>query len=98
MKPDLASRGKQPTKKSFALVFAMGAMMLVLPLAFVLSSSPQCAPISGPMCSETSAYKFGISLFPYVMLAGGLIIGYNMKRIADSLKPPARPEEDFHST
>lgn len=61
--------------------------MLVLPLALVVATTPACTSESGSLCS-TSSYKFGLSFFPYVMLAGGLIIGYNMKRVSDSLRPP----------
>ena len=61
--------------------------MLVLPLALVLATNPVCPPSTETICSTSSAYKFVLTFFPYVMLAGGLIIGYNMKRIADSMKP-----------
>ncbi|MCL4519124.1 MAG: hypothetical protein M1587_08010 [Thaumarchaeota archaeon] len=78
---------KSPTKRSLATFFAIGGMMLVLPLALVLATNPVCTPNTETICSTSSAYKFVLSFFPYVMLAGGLIIGYNMKRIADSVKP-----------
>jgi hypothetical protein len=71
--------------------------MLVLPLALVVSSSPSCGP--GTICSRSNLYRFGFTLFPYIMLGGGVIIGYNMKRLSDSLKPPESSEgegTDFH--
>jgi hypothetical protein len=60
--------------------------MLVLPLALVVSSNPSCNP--GSACSKSTLEKFGISLIPYVMIAGGIIIAYNMKKLSDSLRPP----------
>lgn len=61
--------------------------MLVLPVVLVFATNAPCTSESGSVCS-TAAYKFGVSFFPYVMVAGGLIIGYNMKRVSDSLRLP----------
>lgn len=58
------------SKRSMFLFFLIGAIMLVSPLVLVIMK----------------VYAYGMGFFPYVMIAGGLIIGYNMKRISDSLR------------
>ena len=75
-----------PSRRSIITFFAVGGILLVFPLALVVTTNPVCGIDSSAICS-TPAYKFGLSFFPYLMLAGGLIIGYNMKRVSDSLKP-----------
>ncbi|MDG6995235.1 MAG: hypothetical protein JRN52_04855 [Nitrososphaerota archaeon] len=77
---------KPPSRRSIITFFVVGGILLVFPLALVVTTNPMCGADSSTLCS-TPAYKFGLSFFPYLMLAGGLIIGYNMKRVSDSLKP-----------
>jgi hypothetical protein len=83
---------KTPSSRSLKIAFSVGAIMLVLPLALVVSSSPSCTP--GSVCSKSNVYRFGYTLFPYIMIAGGVIIGYNMKRLSDSLRPSEPTENE----
>ena len=77
-------RRPDPTRRSIVLLFTVGSCLLIVPLAIVLIGSPLCRADS--ICSSNQDYRVEISTFPYVMIGGGILIGYNMKRIADSMK------------
>ena len=67
--------------------------MLVAPVGTVLSESSMCRADSAS-CIHSEVYRYLVSAFPYIMLGGGLLIGYNMKRISDSLNASARDESE----
>jgi hypothetical protein len=66
--------------------------MLVIPVGTVLTENSICRA-SASACNHTDAYRYLVSSFPYVMLSGGLLIGYNMKRISDAMNFDHRNEE-----
>jgi hypothetical protein len=72
------------SKKSVVILFAVGAIMLVAPLGTALSENSLCKT-NATACNHSDDYRYLISSFPYIMLGGGLLIGYNMKRISDSI-------------
>jgi hypothetical protein len=61
----------------------LGAILLVSPLAVVVFQESACAG-SQTHCFGDSVNKYVDTFLPYVMLSGGLFVGYSMKRIADS--------------
>lgn len=65
------------------LVLFVGDPCPVLPLG--LNRVPTCA---------TLLYKQVVAALPYFMLVGGVIIGYNLKRVSDSLLPPVEEDDD----
>jgi len=70
--------------KSVIILFAVGAIMLVAPLGTVLSENSICRS-NASSCDHSDVYRYLVSSFPYVMLGGGVLIGYNMKRVSDSI-------------
>jgi len=58
--------------------------MLVVPLGTVLAENSICRS-NAAACIHSDEYRYLVSLFPYIMIGGGLLIGYNMKRISDSI-------------
>ena len=77
-------RRPEPSRRSIFILFAVGSCLLVIPLAVVLSANYFCR-IEG-VCHPTEDYRIEVSAFPYVMIGGGIIIGYNMKRISDAAR------------
>ena len=60
--------------------------MVALPLVLVLNwSSTACSAVLLNFCIGSQLYKTSTMILPYVMLAGGALVGYNMKRVYDSL-------------
>ncbi len=72
------------TRKSIVVLFSVGALMLVIPVGVVLSESSICRA-NASACIHSDAYRYLVSAFPYIMITGGLLIGYNMKRVSDSI-------------
>jgi hypothetical protein len=72
------------TKRSIAIFFSVGALLLVIPVGVVLSENSACRA-NASACIHSDAYRYLVSAFPYIMIGGGLLIGYNMKRISDSI-------------
>jgi hypothetical protein len=92
---DSKTKIEPPLRATTVAYFALGALLLVLPLLLILtwgSSSCNQGFNVPSYCVSRSEFKFSASFLPFVMLMGGLIIGYKMKTISDSLKPP--DEED----
>ena len=56
--------------------------MLIIPLGIVLIETPLCraAPSS---CDGMGIYRLSFPALPYIMIGGGVLIGYNMKRASD---------------
>jgi len=73
-------------KRSVLAVFLIGGLMVVVPFLLVLNwSSNTCSADLLNFCRGSQFYKTARTIFPYLMLAGGAIVGYNMKRVYDSL-------------
>ncbi|MDH2900950.1 MAG: hypothetical protein PXY39_08245 [archaeon] len=90
-----------PARNSTFLFFFLGAILLVVPLIFVIVwDSPICSlsqtastGASG-YCPSTHLFKSLISFFPFLMVIGTVLIGYNLKRISDSLLPPKEETDE----
>ncbi len=83
-----------PTRDSLIAFFLVGAVLLLAPLILVLVlGAHTCSVVAvGDACTLTSIYKVIFPSLPYIMLVGGVLIGYNLKRISDSLLPPELDE------
>jgi hypothetical protein len=75
-----------------ARLFSVGLLLLIVPITVVF--------FQGYTCTAKSYFCFGIranktidALFPYVMLLGGLLVGYGMKRLADLKQEEAKEQE-----
>jgi hypothetical protein len=81
------------SKRSVLILFAVGAIMLVVPLGTVLSENAICKSDTSS-CIHSEDYGYLVSAFPYIMLGGGVLIGFNMKRISDAINAPVEDESD----
>jgi hypothetical protein len=68
--------------------------MLVLPVILILWSSNACSSATQVICRTSQFYKDSTIILPYVMLAGGAIIGYNMKRAYDLAKQESGADDE----
>lgn len=80
------------SRKSMVILFTVGAIMLVAPVGTVLSENSACR-VDSSSCIHSESYGYLVSSFPYVMVGGGLLIGYNMKRISDAMNAPLPDDE-----
>jgi cytochrome bd-type quinol oxidase subunit 2 len=85
---------------SMIWLFVIAGLLLTVPFALVLIwDSSFCLPGQGlsfattSLCPSPGLFKNFISFFPFLMVIGAVLIGYNLKRISDSLLPP-REESD----
>jgi hypothetical protein len=78
---------KQPSRGSIVTFFVVGSLMIAGPLALMLNwPSVGCSSqLTQGACRGPQLYKTSITILPYVMLAGGAIVVYNMKRVSDSI-------------
>jgi hypothetical protein len=92
--PHFSTATKRPevTRRDVILLFAIGSLMLVIPLGTILTENSMCRA-NASSCINSESYRYLVSSFPYVMIAGGLLIGYNMKRISDSINYDDQDEE-----
>jgi hypothetical protein len=90
---DTPSRRTELTRKSVVILFAVGAILLAAPLGTVLTEYSICRSDSSA-CIHSEDYRYLVSAFPYIMLAGGILIAYNMKRISDSINRPLDEGEE----
>jgi len=91
---DKMKRGN-PSKGSIFVFFIIGGLLVGLPLILVLTwSSTPCRGAVQVFCLGSHLYRMSVLIFPYVMLSGGAIIGYNMKRISDMIFASQEEEED----
>jgi hypothetical protein len=91
-----------PSRRSLTIFFVVGAVLLVSPLLTVMLWNPdpacQASPARGNFCTASNElYNRTISFLPFVMLIGGVIIAFNMKRIADSSRPATEESSDSSS-
>ncbi|SRR5487761_409428 len=90
-----------PARNSTFLFFLLGGILLVVPLIFVLvwnssicSLSQTASTGATGYCPSTHLFKSLISFFPFLMVIGTVLIGYNLKRISDSLLPPKEETDE----
>ena len=75
------------SRRSVVTFFVIGAIFISAPVVLVISSPSGSSCASAFMreiCQGSRFYWASVNFFPYLMLIGGLIAGYNMKRVADS--------------
>jgi hypothetical protein len=75
-------------------VFVLGAVLLFVPLILVVGFSSIACNVGTSSCIPF-LYKMLFPALPYVMIVGGVLIGYNMKRISDSLLPEDEDEGEL---
>jgi hypothetical protein len=92
--PHFSASTKRPeiTRRGVILLFAIGSLMLVIPLGIVLAENSTCGA-NPTECIHSEAYRYLVSSFPYIMIGGGLLIAYNMKKISDSINAEEADEE-----
>jgi hypothetical protein len=86
-------RNVEITRKSMVVLFTVGAILLVVPVGTVLSENSICSA-NPSSCIRSDSYRYLVSAFPYLMLGGGILIAYNMKRISDSISAKEIDEEE----
>jgi len=80
-------------RKFFVRLFAIGGILLVVPLILIISADTVCT--GGAVgCPNSSTIRIIDTIFPYPMLLGGLLIGYGMKKVTDSKQEESEDEED----
>ena len=89
------SHAKELSRASIAKFFIVGGLLLVTPMVFVFNWPSQgCNTSFENFCSGSQFYRTSVTILPYVMVIGGVIIGYNMKRISDSINTKDSHEEE----
>ncbi len=66
------------------MLFIVGAMLLVVPVAAVLLTFANSYHCAVGACLITGVQRAGVSVVPYFMVAGGAILAYVLKRVSDS--------------
>lgn len=78
--------------------FVIGGILLVLPLALILFwNSSGCYAIGSRVegyCPSSYEFRILLSFLPFLMLVGGVLIGYNLKKVSDRFSPPEEEEEE----
>jgi hypothetical protein len=84
-----------PKRNSLLIFFVAGAILLVIPLILVLfwngaacGFGDRLSVLSNNYCLSPRLLKSFTSLFPFLMVIGAVLIGFNLKRISDSYLPP----------
>ena len=92
--PHFSTATKRPevTRRGVIVLFALGSLMLVIPFGTIVTENSMCRA-NAASCIHSDSYRYLVSSFPYVMIAGGLLIGYNMKRISDTINYEEHDEE-----
>ena len=73
-------------------LFVIGGILLLVPIIVILFSDSTCVD-GASTCLGSTTIRIIDTIFPYPMLGGGLLIGYGMKKLADS-KEESEDEED----
>ncbi len=88
-------------RNSVIIFFAVGFLLLLVPLALVVvwnqfgcTTGSLSHSVMTTYCPSVGVFKSAYSLFPFLMLIGGVLVGYNLKRISDSLLPPRDDDEE----
>lgn len=74
-------------------LFLLGSLLLVVPLIIIILLGSVCSG-NANSCFNAGTTRFIDTIFPYPMLAGGLFIGYGMKRVADSKAEESEDDDD----
>lgn len=83
------------SKSSIIKFFVVGSILLVSPIVLAAFwQTTSCNHEFEDLCLGSQFYKSSISFLPYVMIIGGLIIGFNMKRISDSIIANEKEDSD----
>ncbi len=87
-----------PPRNSLVALFVMGAILLLIPLIFILLVGGHACNVGVLVnsCTLPSNYRIMVPALPYLMVVGGVLIGYNMKRISDSLLPQDMDESEVN--
>lgn len=93
-----------PTRNSVLIFFIAGAIFLVVPMILVLFwDGPSCgfgdkfSVVPNDYCLSPHLLKSFASFFPFLMVIGAVLIGYNLKRISDSYLPPKEESDEDNS-
>jgi hypothetical protein len=91
----IANDSKQKSGASTLSYLATGAVLLIVPVALIsVWGSQNCTTSpAASYCIPSKDFKVAIDFLPFLMLIGGILIGYKMKKISDSLLPPPDEEE-----
>jgi len=83
------------TRRSILLFFLIGGVLLVVPLVIVFSWDPRTCTSTpvGLSCKVPSVYAATVRFLPFVMILGGVIVAFNLKRISDSMRLHEEEEE-----
>lgn len=75
----------------FLRSFVLGGILLVGPLLIIAWQGDVCATRT-VTCLGIADNKIFDTIFPYLMVAGGLFIGFGMKRFADAQREETESE------
>ncbi len=75
---------------SLLRLLVVGIALLALPILIVIFQVEVCTA-KATFCLGVRDNKFIDSVFPYVMLTGGLIVGLGMKRLSDIYREVDEP-------
>ena len=84
--PHWRRKGERPKRRYVVVLFVFGFLLMGLPVIFVMywpSGSECVSGLSRAICAGTEFYRASVGFLPYVMVIGGILVGYVMKRIAD---------------
>lgn len=91
-----------PNKNSVLIFFMTGFLLLIIPLVLMLFwNEIGCATevlghsTLSSYCPSIGIFKSADSFFPFLMVIGGVLVGYNLKRISDSFLPPPEDDEEI---
>ncbi len=102
----MQSNGIRPERKELnpntsIAYFSLGTFLLVVPLLLILLwGSSSCVAGSSTTfyrpfyCASNQLFHISTEFFPFVMIVGGVLVGYRMKMISESLAPPKDEEEN----
>jgi hypothetical protein len=91
---------KEPSRASLVALFIVGALLLAGPLLLVVgwapsSTSPRyCSSLFSSFCKNKELYQTSAEVLPYVMLVGGAVIAYGIRRVANSVSLDSKQPDD----
>jgi hypothetical protein len=91
-------------KNSIIRFFVVGFALMIIPVVLILfwnhlgcfSQSLEHSVVSN-YCLPGNLDKNMEALLPFIMVVGGVLVGYNIKRISDSNVPPPEDLEEEES-
>jgi len=89
---------KVRSRKSVIVFFAVGILMVCIPLVIVFGwSAETCRGTVQDFCLGSKLYRTSTTILPYVMLIGGAVIAFNMKRVSDMIYSSDEDDSDTPS-